>query len=80
MIRDVLRAALVVAVAAVLAAIAVDTRERLAIIDLAHRATAAGQPGQPWPAQPVQSQPAPLRRFGQTVLDMADAALDVVRR
>ena len=89
MIRDLLRAALVVAVAAVLAAIAIDTRERLAVIDLAHRATMAGQSaaalpisqGQPWPPQPVAGQPdaGPLRRFGRATLDLADAALGVIR-
>jgi hypothetical protein len=89
MIRDAVRAALVVAVAAALASILVEARQRLAIIDLAHRATAVGPPiaampapaGQPGYGQPGYGQPeaGPLRRFGRATLDLADAALGVVR-
>jgi hypothetical protein len=84
MIRDAVRAALVVAVAAALASIVVEARQRLAIIDLAHRATAVGQPIAAMPpqaGQPGYGQPeaGPLRRFGRATLDLADAAIGIVR-
>lgn len=84
MIRDALRAVLAVAVLAAAAGIVVEARRELAVIDLAQRF--AGQPmaGQPMAGQPVAGQPVPpeptrLRRLGRAALDMADAALNVVR-
>lgn len=88
MIRDVVRACLAVAAMAVAAALVVQVRYELAAIDVAHRAAiaptswvAAGQPahGQPVPGQPADGQPGPLRRLGRATLDLADAALGVVR-
>ena len=83
MIRDIVRACLAVAAMAVAAALVVQVRYELAAIDVAHRAAIApaGQPahGQPVASQPADGQPGPLRRLGRATLDMADAALNVVR-
>lgn len=88
MIRDIVRACLAVAAMAVAAALVVQVRYELAAIDVAHRAAIApaGQPAhgqpvasQPAAGQPVDGQPGPLRRLGRATLDMADAALNVVR-
>ena len=83
MIRDIVRACLAVAAMAVAAALVVQVRYELAAIDVAHRSAIApaGQPahGQPAHGQPSHGQPGPLRRLGRATLDMADAALNVVR-
>ena len=93
MIRDIVRACLAVAAMAVAAALVVQVRYELAAIDVAHRAAIApagqpahGQPAaiqpadsQPVAGQPADGQPGPLRRLGRATLDMADAALNVVR-
>lgn len=88
MIRDIVRACLAVAAMAVAAALVVQVRYELAAIDVAHRSAIApagqpahGQPahGQPVASQPGDGQPGPLRRLGRATLDMADAALNVVR-
>jgi hypothetical protein len=77
MIRDLLRAALTVLVMSVAAGLLVETRYNLAAIDLAHRAALAGQP------VAYQTAPAPepgrLRQLGRATLDLADAALGVIR-
>lgn len=79
MIRDALRAVLAVVVMAVAAALVVEVRFQLAAIDAAHRVTIdirqAGQPGQPQPL----AQPGPLRRLGRATIDLADAAIGIVR-
>lgn len=82
MIHDTLRACLVVAVLAAAASIAVETRHRLAVIDLSARLVTAHQPQMA--AAPVyQPMPQPevgrLQRFGRATLDLADAALGVIR-
>ena len=84
MIRDTLRAVLVVAAMAVAAALLVQARYELAAIDVAHRTCLAGhqwvparQPAAAVPA--LTEQPSPLRRLGRATLDMADAALGIVR-
>lgn len=84
MIRDTLRAALVVVVMAAAASIVLETRLRLAAIDAAHRATLTSHAApMPWPqaqATPVQATPpGPLHRLGRATIDFADAALGVVR-
>lgn len=84
MIRDALRAVLAVAVLAAAAGIVVEARRELAVIDLAQRFAGqpmAGQPmaGQPMAGQPMPPEPTRLRRLGRAALDMADAALNVVR-
>ena len=79
MIHDTLRAVLVVAVLAAAASILVETRQRLAVIDVASRYAVqphvAGYAPQPVP----QQEQGRLRRFGRATLDLADAALGVVR-
>ena len=85
MIRDILRAILAVAVVAAIASIAVEARYQMAAIDAAHRAVRAASAAAPGPAggwQPVgwqEPEPGRLRRFGRSALDLADAALGVVR-
>lgn len=81
MIRDVVRAACIVVVLAVACSLIVETRLRLAAIDVAHRqAVAAAMPTMPavygWtPAEPA----GPLARLGRATVGLADAALGVVR-
>ena len=77
MIRDTLRAALAVAVMAVAAGLLLEVRYHLAAIDLAHRQALAGTAGPQW--QPAAPEPGRLRRFGRATLDLADAALGVIR-
>lgn len=77
MIRDTLRAALVVAVMAMAAALVVEVRYQIAAIDVAHRA-ASWQHWQPSAPQPV-AEAGPLRKVGRAALDLADAAIGVVR-
>lgn len=83
MIRDTLRAALVVAVMAAAASIVLETRLRLAAIDAAHRATLAGHAAHAWQQAQATTAPAtppgPLHRLGRATLDLADAAIGVVR-
>lgn len=81
MIRDAVRAALLIAVMATGAALLVETRFQLASIDAAHRNLLVGNYAQPTPAYHPQPQPETgrLRRFGRATLDLADAALGIVR-
>lgn len=84
MIRDVVRAACVVAVLAVACSLIVETRLRLAAIDVAHRqAVAAAMPAVPTGAAACGLAPAepagPLARLGRATVGLADAALGVVR-
>lgn len=76
MIRDITRAALVVAVMAAGSALLVETRYQLAAVDVAHR-QCIGQPAYAMPQQ--QPQPGRLRHFGRATLELADAALGIVR-
>lgn len=75
MIRDTIRAALVVAVMAAGSALLTETRYQLACIDVAHRQCI----GHPAYAMPQQPQPGRLRQFGRATLELADAALGIVR-
>jgi len=75
MIRDITRAALVVAVMAAGSALLVETRYQFAAVDVAHRQCL----GQPAYAMPQQAQPGRLRHFGRATLELADAALGIVR-
>jgi hypothetical protein len=83
MIRDTIRAALIVAVMAAAAGLLVEVRHQLAAIDLAHRSATAGHyaaPPQAYAAPPnAPAPPGPLRRFGRAAIDMAEAAIGVVR-
>lgn len=76
MIRDVVRAACIVAVMAAGSSIIVETRARLAAIDAVHRQAVPPQPGYGWAVAPP---PGPLARFGRAAVGLADAALGVVR-
>ena len=82
MMHDTLRACLIVAVLAAAASIAVETRHRLAVIDLSARLAASSHPqAMPMPAYQPMPQPEPgrLRQLGRATLDLADAALGIVR-
>ena len=76
MIRDITRAALVVVVMAAGSALLTETRYQLACIDVAHR-QCIGQPAYAMPQQ--QPQPGRLRQLGRATLELADAALGIVR-
>lgn len=74
MLRDILRCALAIVVMATGSALLVETRYQIAAIDVAHR-QCLGQP-----AYATQPQPAGrLRQFGRATLELADAALGIVR-
>jgi len=80
MIRDTLRAALAVAVMAIAAGLLVETRYQLAAIDVAHRSAIDIRQAAPQPAAPQPAEAAgPLRRLGRATLDLADAAVGVIR-
>ena len=79
MLRDILRTACVIAAMAVAAALLVETRYQLACVDVAHR-QCLGQ-HQAYAVQ-LATQPQPtgrLRQFGRATLELADAALGIVR-
>lgn len=81
MIRDVVRAACVVVVLAVACSLIVETRLRLAAIDVACRQAVAAAPPAAvygW-APPAAEPPGRLARLGAATLGLADAALGVVR-
>ena len=74
MTRDILRAALAIIVMATASAVLVETRYQIAAIDVAHRQCLGH------PAYVVQPQPTGrLRQFGRATLELADAALGIVR-
>ncbi len=78
MIHDTLRALLIIAVLAAGSSLLVETRQRLAAIELAVRMTPhPAMAYQPMPQQ--QSQPGRLQQFGRATLNLADAALGIVR-
>lgn len=76
MLRDTIRAALAIAVMAAGSSLLTETRYQLACIDVAHR-QCLGQPAYAIPQQ--QPQPGRLRQFGRATLELADAALGIVR-
>lgn len=79
MIRDIIRTACIIVVMAVAASLIVETRHRLAVIELAVRQTPQavtyGYAPQPQPTP----EPGRLRALGRATLDLADAALGVIR-
>ena len=83
-IRDTLRAVLAVAVMAAAAGLAVETRYQCAAIAAAERLAGSTIPAPVAgstihaPAR-VPEDPGRLRRLGRSMLDLADAALNVVR-
>jgi len=79
MIHDTIRALLIIAVLAAGCSILVETRHRLTVIELSSRMVAAQPYGQPV-YQPVPPpEPGRLRQLGRATLDLADAALGIVR-
>lgn len=78
MIRDITRAALAIAVMAAGSALLTETRYQLACIDVAHRQCLGGHPAYAMQQQ-QQPQPGRLRQFGRATLELADAALGIVR-
>jgi hypothetical protein len=78
MIRDITRAACVIACMAIGAAVLVETRYHLAAIDVAHRAALGQQVAQIQPQSQTQ-QLGRLRQFGRSAIDLADATLGIFR-
>lgn len=76
MIRDILRAALTIAVMAVAAGLLIETRYHLAAIDVAHRQATQQQVAY---QQTQQLEPGRLQRFGRASISLADAALGIFR-
>lgn len=82
MIRDIVRAALVVATLAACAAIVLEARERLMVMEHAGRLMASHSAPAAYAAPATATPPKPegrLRGFGRAALDFADAAMNVVR-
>jgi hypothetical protein len=75
MLRDILRTALALVAMTIGAGLLVETRFQLAAIDVAHRQSL----GQPVVYAQAQQQPGRLRQLGRATLELADAALGVVR-
>jgi len=79
MIHDIVRAALAIAVLAAGCSLLVETRHRLAVIELSAR-LATPQPYAMPAYQPIpQPEPGRLRQFGRASLELADAALGILR-
>jgi hypothetical protein len=76
MIHDTLRALLIIAVLAAGSSLLVETRQRLAAVELASRMATQPQPTMAYQPMP---QPGRLQQFGRATLNLADAALGVVR-
>lgn len=81
MIHDTLRAVLIVAVLAACCALLVETRHRLAVIELSSRMVSAQPYGMPvyQPLPQPQPETGRLRQLGRATLDLADAAFGLVR-
>lgn len=77
MIRDTLRAVLVVGVLAIASAMLVETRLQLAAIDVAHRV--ALHHSTPMVVAAPQAPPNRIRRLGQATIELANSALEIVR-
>jgi hypothetical protein len=75
MIRDLLRTACIITVMAVAASLIVEVRFRLAAIEVAARQ----QPQAVTYGYAPAPEPGRLARFGRATLNLADAALGVVR-
>lgn len=78
MIRDITRAACVIACMTAAASLLVETRYQMASIDVAHRQSIAMQPVAFRPPQQIE-QPGRIRQLGRASLNLADAALGIVR-
>jgi hypothetical protein len=81
MFRDIIRTTLFVAVMTIGAGLLIETRYQLAAIDIAHRA-AIGQHvahAQAYAPHPAEPPPGRLRQFGRATIELADAALGILR-
>jgi hypothetical protein len=78
MIHDTLRALLIVAVLAAGCSLLVETRQRLATLEIATRLASAQPYAQPAYQPMPQPEPGRLRQFGRATLELADAALGIV--
>jgi hypothetical protein len=78
MIRDLIRTACIIATMAVAASLIVEVRFRLAAIEVAARPQPQAMTYGYAPLPPAQ-EPGRLARFGRATLNLADAALGVVR-
>jgi hypothetical protein len=79
MIHDTLRALLIIAVLAAGCSLLVETRQRLATLEIATRLASARPYAQPAYQPMPQPEPGRLRQFGRATLELADAALGIVR-
>jgi hypothetical protein len=79
MIHDIVRAALVIAVLAAGCSLLVETRQRLATLEIATRLASQQPYAQPVYQPMPQPEPGRLRQFGRATLELADAALGIVR-
>jgi hypothetical protein len=79
MIHDTLRALLIIAVLAAGCSLLVETRQRLATLEIATRLASAQPYAQPAYQPMPQPEPGRLRQFGRATLELADAALGIVR-
>jgi hypothetical protein len=77
MIRDIIRTACAIAAMTIGAGLLIETRYHLAAIDVAHRAALGQQVAQY--QQPEIEHPGRLRQFGRATLNLADAALGILR-
>jgi hypothetical protein len=78
MIHDTLRALLIVAVLAAGCSLLVETRHRLAVIELSTRLAMQPYAVQASTPMPQQEQ-GRLRQFGQSAINLADATLGIFR-
>jgi len=79
MIHDTLRALLIIAVLAAGCSLVVETRQRLATLEIATRLASAQPYAQPAYQPMPQPEPGRLRQFGRATLELADAVLGIVR-
>jgi len=79
MIHDALRALLIIAVLAAGCSLLVETRQRLAMLEIATRLASQQPYAQPAYQPMPQPEPGRLRQLGRATLDLADAALGIVR-
>jgi len=81
MIHDIVRAALVIAVLAAGCSLLVETRQRLAMLEIATRLASQQPQAQPvyQPMPQPQPQPGRIQQLGRATLELADAALGIVR-
>lgn len=77
MVRDAVRFILLCLAMCLASELIVDTRFRLAAVDVAHRASLAGH--QPQPVVVAAPEPRPVARLGRSMVEVFDSALSIVR-